>query len=236
MIFDVIILCVLIVALIVGLFSGFAKQARGLIAFVLAIFLAKLLFPIFENWFTTGALYNGVFPRIDAWLLRQGDLFSQTVPDGMTEEQMFAILSQTKLPTFAVNLVIKNVDFSNIAPGTTFNQLLAPSLAKVICSIIGYVLLFIVLLIGLVIVLWILGKVLTWGFLGVIDKILGGIFSLANVLIIISLFLMLLTVLAKTIPAVDTFVADQLATSKFGLFSWLYHNNIVGWLIDKLTK
>mgnify|MGYP001164780895 FL=1 len=236
MIFDVIILFALIVSLIVGLVSGFAKQARGLVAFVLAIFLARLLFPIIGSWFTDGALYNGLLPRIDGWLLRQGDIFGQTVPAGITEEQMAAILAGTRLPAFAANLVLKNVDFSNIPADTTFSALLAPSLAKVVASLIGYVILFIVLLILLIVGLWILGKVLTWGILGVIDKVLGAVFSVVNTVIIVSLFLLVLTILAKSIPVVDTFVAKQLATSKLGIFSWLYHNNIVGWLIDKLTK
>ncbi len=177
---DIIVGLLLIVAIIIGLVRGLAKQILGFFGFIAALVGAYFLCAPVTNFVQTSM--PKVAETVSGWI---AGIEGISEISSLTPENAQAILNQSSIPVFLHGLIINAVQASGGID-------LLPLLTTWALNVIVFILLAIVLLIAIAI----LKKIIYWfanlKFIKPIDKLLGAVFS---VVICAALIIVVLAIL-----------------------------------------
>jgi len=172
---DLLFVVIAIVFIFLGIFRGFIKSvvrsAKLIIAFVLAYFLGDKLGMLFKNSFVGNWVYGGVYDKVNS--------FYQNATGSFDPDSLLA-----NFPSFIVNdeLRGKIADSMSQESGEALVESvsmgISDPIAMAISNVLGYVLVFVLALIGLSIAAWFLTKLIDKiAFLGLANRILGGVWG-----------------------------------------------------------
>ncbi len=184
-IIDIVVAVILIIAIIIGLVKGFAKQVLGLLGFIAALVGAYFLCSLVIDFLKT--TFPQVTEMVHGWILGipgLGDI------GHLTPENAQEILNHSTIPVFLHGLIISAVEANG---GLDITPLLADWVMMAIV--------FVILVIILLILFAIIKKLFTWianlKFIKPLDKILGMIFSVAVCVVVLVVVLILLAGVAS---------------------------------------
>ena len=240
-IMDVIFLAILIIAIIVGAFKGFAKQFFAFISFFIMILVASLLCEVLAEAFYP--VFGTPMQAGYADWIKSNDpnhLFT-TVIDWSKVEDVSGALSSLGIPALVGNL------FGSVIVPTVkgFGECalvdkLAPVLTKWTLNVIFFVVIVILMGIILFIVKTIVFKIIdNHPSLGVANRILGAVVSFLYTYAVMSVIIMIVSSLLTSVglfSAIQKFLVEQSNYSIKGaipIFHFMYNYNFLGEFIVK---
>lgn len=225
---DIIFLIIIGFFVIKGLLKGLIKQAFGLISFFTSIVSALFLTGPVSRYLYTSQFASNLNAKVDIWLINKNAFFLETISSSNGELYSKAI-EALSLPKF-LSKFITNWLASSKYEGEKIHAVLGPQITKWILIIGSFIAILVLVLVILKILGGIFNSTINDSFLGLFNRLLGGMFGFAKSLIIISLFLSLLSLLSK-VPflnsMVDKLLLDHLSSEEFCITKYLYENNII---------
>ena len=216
---DVILLCVLLLFFFIGVIRGFLRSLLSFFGTFGAIVVAGLLAAPFSrllgNTFGLTAKFSSMFV---GFLPKVSSVFSVDV-SGLTAN---AIVDSVKLPGFIENVLVKVAPSGTMPEGTTVAELTAPIFGGYLCTIISFIILFILCKVAILILSHFFKKIDRVKGLSGINKLLGGVFGLARGLLFSFTVLAVISFLpAKWMSKPVNAIQNSAITSAF------YDNNLL---------
>ncbi len=219
---DVIALIAILIALVVGLIQGFAKQALSILGFAAAIILSFAFcgkFAVFINEkvpFITGA--------IQAWV---ENTIGVTADAFTNAEALREVLASSKIPAFLHEAIISMVVNAN------FEISIIETITGWIINVVSFVVLMVLFLILFAIIKGVVKKIVELPIIKTVDKALGVVFSIGKCLVIM---LLVLSIASMIIPLNDYLQPDgvtcYLNSALQGITNSQFFKNILEKLIQ----
>ncbi len=235
-IIDIAFIVILLIMFFVGIGKGFINYIlssfKGIISLLAAIFLCKPGAKLME-----GALRSPIYEKLLVWVNGMGSLFTSDLPGGEANRAVIEEgLKDFHIPNFLSKYIVD-------ALANTEAQTLGIAISDLITTAILITLAFLVILILVRIILLILRRIFKdigkKNVVGAFDRILGGIFSLALGVVIISAITMGIAVLVNSnfLKSVSEWIVSDMhlgEESVKGFAKWIYNNNPIGYLLELL--
>lgn len=210
---DIAVIVIVLIFLIIGYCKGLIKMIFSLSRKLIAFIGTYLLVGPVRNLLLKTSIGESINTTIKEWIATKIDTIH--------------------LPEFiqnAVNSMMENNEgLSNV-------DALSNTLTYYVMTIISFIAVFIVLLLVLFIVQLILDSVMEAPVLKPINKILGSVVGIAIGLVIVSIGMLVLTGLNNWFEWGNNFVTTYIdpTNENFGIARWLYNNNLLQLLLEKL--
>ena len=242
MVFDVwsIVIAVLVLlAALLGLKSGFAKQIKFVFGFFGALVAAILLYKLFYLLLVQFGVESSIAGKLESVFLGKGGVFTETVTESTYSDVIAGILNTLKIPEFLSGLVIKKFPYDAAYEGLTYANVLGSSLGKLLTNAISFIVILIVAWIVLAIVYKAIKGIANIELIKPLDKVLGLAIGAIKAALLIAAVLWGLSLLASMNNAVGDFVTkiapkDPGEDAGFSLGWWAYQNNPLVHLIGLL--
>ena len=210
-------IAILVLAGIIGWKRGFTKMLVSLLAMIIAIILTWIFTPMVKNLIADNTtLDESMGKKIEESLLKNVE----------TDEEVDEKINRFPLPESIKNPIRASLE--QLSAGMTKKEALGLLLANVILTALISLALFIIFMI----LIHLLGKLLDLvnripGFKQV-NGFLGMVLALAEAVLVIDLFLLILVPLSGT--SVGQYLVDEIHKSK--ILTWLYENNFLVYLFN----
>ncbi len=216
---DVILLCVLLLFFFIGVIRGFLRSLLSFFGTFSSIIVAGLLAAPFSrllgNTFGLTAKFSSVFV---GFLPKVSSVFSTDV-SGLTAN---AITESVKLPGFIEKVLVKVAPSGTMPEGTTIAELTAPIFGGYLCTIISFIILYILCKVIILILSHLLNKIDKIKGINGVNKLFGGVFGLARGLLFSFTVLAVISFLpAKWMSKPVNAIQNSSITSAF------YDNNLL---------
>lgn len=223
----IIFIIVAVTSFIAGYKKGFIAKILSFASFILAIILARLFTPIVANGINEAtninkgiadSLYNAIMNSDSVGQIKNIPNL-QSLPD-ISEINPSAIPELSNLTDILNNPWLKNIDLSNIEEGIhTISQGIADSIVSIVCGIILFIVLFI-LLKFLAKAVHVINYI---PIIGSLNKILGGLLSIAEIVIVLWIAFAILRAM-ENLPTISD-ITNYIKASP--LVSLIYSNNFI---------
>lgn len=222
--FDLTLILVLLIAIIVGYKKGIFSVVKRF-RMILSVFLAwqlKLTAPV-------KGIVGKIF-RIDKeyFTERVDTTFGEKLSEGLQNSEMSAeeVFDSTFGKLGGLLSGIKDALIEKISAGaesavSEVTELVASTVYDLIFGLIGFVLLFIIFFVLFTVLYHIINKILNIGVLGLINRILGGVFGAVTGIIWMWL---LAIVFVKLLPLFLPFTAETVAGGSLGTVKWFINS------------
>lgn len=236
-ILDIVVIVFLVIFLIFGFIKGFVKQivkaASGIIAFGLAVaFCKKVGGLLFDT--TVGTKISNYFYN---YLASKGELFTKSGVS-LTEEVISQGLSEAGIPAFLHKLIIGSIDLSKVTD-ISLGEYLATALSNAILVVLSFIVIYLVVFLLVKLLGRIIGGAVRGSALGLIDGFLGAVWSLVKATFILSCLFLILSFVC-TLPfgeSINAWITNDMKLTEegFGIAKFLYQNNPILFVLDKLN-
>lgn len=230
---DIIVLVVIGIFAVLGAIKGFIKSIFGLLSVTVAVLIASLLGGEIAKLISsissgTGATFGADLANtIHEFLTSQGGIFTSIPTGGYTEGMVIDTLSTIGIPAVIGSVIAPPVvgALQGIA-GVSLADAVAPVLAELAISAIGFIVVFVIVWALLLVVCSLLKKLFnSFKILKAIDILLGFVFGVVKGAIIICIPLTILTSL-NFIPGLSELIANTV------IVKWLAENNFIAVLLS----
>ncbi len=172
-ILDIVALVAIIIALIVGVIKGFAKQVLSILGFVAAIILAFLLCGKVAVFINNNIPF--ITNAIQGWVERAVGFTSESFS---SEEALREVLANSKIPAFLHEAIV------GMVVDAGFEISIIETITGWVINVISFASLILLFLILFAVIKFIVKMVVSLPILRTADKILGALFSLLQCLVI----------------------------------------------------
>lgn len=213
---DIVMIVFIISMLLFGIFKGFVKMIIDLVsslaAFIAAIFLSKTIASVIQDF----PIFDGMKKGIQEFFTNNADLASKNVTQ---------TVEGINLPVFVKNYILKDFPDPAQAINAGAQELADRVFYLMLLAIVG-IILFIVIRIAFYFLEMVFEKTFNKiRILDAINKIFGGIFGVANAILILYVVLAIAALLASRMPTLMSYISDSAIVSK------LYYNNLLMMLL-----
>lgn len=233
---DYVIIGFILLFAIIGFFKGFISAIisllNGVLALVIAYFLAPYLTEVFHNTPMNGFFHDMLYN----WVIGKGEAFSQPIPEGGITE---ALATELNLPDFLINFLNELIGNNSDIQGMVLGEYIAATVTHYILVIISFVLLSIAAKILLSIIAKLLRKLVEHGgAIILINRLLGLCVGVIKAILIICIIFWIAEFISPWIGSVDELIVNYINPDNpdFGVARWLYNNNFINLIIDKLLN
>lgn len=236
-IIDIIILLLFLLFMIFGFFRGFIKQVFSSMAWLIAIIGATFLCSTVAGMLSSSSIGGTLNTTIYDWIASKGEIFTTNIPT-ITEEYMGEMLTQIGVPSILHSFLIGLIDVSNFAD-TSIAEFISPQITNLLLTIGAYIIIYLVIFIIVKIIAKLFGNIVRGSALGMVDGVLGAIWGAVKVCIFVSIIMLGLS-LVVTMPFGDSvnewITTDmRLNSEEFGIAKFFYENNLILFVISKIS-
>lgn len=232
---DIIILIVIAIAAIIGLKNGFVKMLFGLIKKLGSLIITYFLLTPTRNYLTTTPVNDKIYNGVLNWANKKGGVFTEKVPEGGLTE---ALLKEVNLPNAVKDLLDKVVGDGSSATDMTLGEVLSQTLTYYALTVIAFIGLLIVFTIVVNILCKFFTKLFESSGLNGINRLLGLVLGVGIVVIVIWTVFIVIDLAKTWIGFLGDFVEKNInpSSTEPGVARWLYNNNILLKLIEKVLN
>lgn len=226
---DLIAISLIVILTVLGIKNGFVKTFistfGSLLSFLLSALLCSIMASFLERQHGTATIIAG---WLDGFMT---EVFGAEIMDTTLEQATQGGLQSGGLAVWIVSLVLSIKGSATIPTDVTLNQIITPALAYYILCAISFIVMFILFSIAFFIIGDLSKKLHEIKLTAFLDKVLGGVLSFVQSIIIIDV----IVIVVNAIPI--TFVQDiAFEISNSVVTNFLCSVNIVGIIFDLITN
>ena len=218
LILDIVVLCVIVIAGILGFRKGFLKTILGFfswfVCILIAVFLAKYVAKLLNGIHDFAGLIGRNLAKNFA---KQGDYFTKPINEfGFADKAEFILAipeGTNKFLSQLIKVVVGSSKF-DLSSTDTMANVVGNGIGSIVMVIIAGVLVFIVLRIVVALLSKIFDKISKTVVLGGLDKILGAVFAVLRVAAVIFM-LSLVVVILSLLPFVNRTITPLIQENTF---------------------
>lgn len=230
MLIDIIFILIVAVFIFIGWKRGFMLSVFSLVSTVVAIILASILSPVVSSWIESTAVAKSMETKFTSYV----ETALNESMDTMTEIEIEKAVQELPLPEFLVEEIPERLSDATVEMSSEAVEQISVEIgneaSKIVCGLIGFVVVFIIVIILLQIIKYVLKLTSNLPIIRQADKIGGIAFGFAEGVIFVMVVLLLVSVFSSMSQMQGLLNMIQ----ESSLTKFAYENNFIGEIISNL--